>query len=139
MATSYLLLAELAGANYHLVFGSSVDLATDVFRELQRCVEDCLIENRAVRMDDVALTYMEAVNKFRDCFEQNLRDETNRGRLIQFVEHFLANETTSSNSEIVYIMFLYLSRLGGKNLTATILLNSIILKSHQDIKIKKEA
>ena len=90
-------------------------------------------------MDDVALTYMEAVNKFRDCFEQNLRDETNRGRLIQFVEHFLANETTSSNSEIVYIMFLYLSRLGGKNLTATILLNSIILKSHQDIKIKKEA
>ena len=64
-----MLLAELASANYHLVLGSSIDLATDVFRELERCVEDCLIENRAVRMDDVALTYMEAVNKFRDCFE----------------------------------------------------------------------
>ena len=35
IATGYLLLAELAGVNYHLVFGSSVHLVTDVFAELQ--------------------------------------------------------------------------------------------------------
>mmetsp|Transcript_19184 Transcript_19184/g.23731 ORF Transcript_19184/g.23731 Transcript_19184/m.23731 type:complete len:239 (-) Transcript_19184:426-1142(-) len=139
VATSYLLLAELAAKSYHLVFGGTIDLATDVFRMLQRCVEDCLIESRPVRMDDVALTYMEAVNKFRDCFELHLKDESNRRQLVSFVENFLASEGTSSNSEIVYIIFLYLARLGGDNLTAAILLNSIILKTHEDIKIKKEA
>lgn len=90
-------------------------------------------------MDDVALTYMEAVNKFRDCFELHLRDDASRRELVQFVERFLANEGTSSNSEIVYIIFLYLARLGKHKLTAPILLNSIILKTHEDIKIKKEA
>lgn len=90
-------------------------------------------------MDDIALTLMEAINKFRDCFELHLRDESNRQRLVSFVEKFLANEGASSNSEIVYIMFLYLSRLGGEKLIPSILLNSIILKTHEDIKIKKEA
>ena len=73
-----LLLAELASRNYHLVFGSEITLAIDVFDALKARVEDCNYDNAPVRMDEIALTYMEAVNKFRDCFEQNLRDEANR-------------------------------------------------------------
>lgn len=138
-AMACLLLAELASRNYHLVFGSEITLAIDVFNSLRSRVEDCNFENAPVRMDEIALTYMEAVNKFRDCFEQNLRDEANRTMLSKFVESYLAKEGASSDGEIVYILFLYLARLSGDKLTAPILLNSIALKTHEDIKIKKEA
>ena len=90
-------------------------------------------------MDDIALTYMEAINKMRDCLESNLKDESNRQMLSKFVENYLAREGSSSDGEIIYILFLYLARLGGSKLSAAILLNSIILKTHSDIKIKKEA
>ena len=139
-AMACLLLAELASRNYHLVFGSEITLAIDVFEALKVRIEDCNLDNKPVRMDEIALTYMEAVNKFRDCFEQNLRDETNRIMLSKFVENYLAREgVNSSDGEIVYILFLYLARLSGDKLTAPILLNSIALKTHEDIKIKKEA
>ena len=59
--------------------------------------------------------------------------------LSKFVENYLAREGSSSDGEIIYILFLYLARLGGSKLSAAILLNSIILKTHSDIKIKKEA
>ena len=59
--------------------------------------------------------------------------------LSKFVENYLAKEGASSDGEIVYILFLYLARLGGEKLTAPILLHSIALKTHEDIKIKKEA
>lgn len=139
IAMAYLLLAELASRNYHLVFGSEITLAIHAFEGLRSRVDNCYIEQKPVRMDDIALTYMEAVNKFRDCFELHLRDEANRSMLTKFVEHYLQDEGKSSDGEIVYILFLYLARLGGDKLSSAILLNSIILKTHEDIKIKKEA
>ena len=75
---SCVLLAELASRNYHLVFGSDITLAIDVFEALKVRIEDCNLENAPVRMDEIALSYMEAINKFRDCFEQNLRDDSKR-------------------------------------------------------------
>ena len=77
-AMSCLLLAELASRNYHLVFSSDVTLAIDAFEGLRARVEECNFEQKAVRMDDVALTYMEAVNKFRDCFEHHVLDGPER-------------------------------------------------------------
>ena len=68
-AMSCLLLAELAHKNYHLVFGSEITLAIDVFEQLRTRVEDCNLDNKPVRCDEIALTYMEAINKMRDCFE----------------------------------------------------------------------
>jgi hypothetical protein len=88
-AMAYLLLAELASRNYNLVFGSEITLAIDAFDGLRARVDFCYIERKPVRMDDIVLTYMEAVNKFRDCFELNLRDEANRGLLSKFVEQYL--------------------------------------------------
>lgn len=129
-ATSSLLLAELASRNYHLVFGSEVTLAIQTFEMLKRRVEDCTYENKPVRMDDIALTYMEAVNKIRDCFELHLRDERARLVMTNFVETYLETEGSNSDSEIIYILFLYLTRLNGKKLSAGILLHSIVLKTH---------
>ena len=43
------------------------------------------------------------------------------------------------HSEMVYLLFLYLSRLDQGALNSSVLLYSIILKDHKDIKIKKEA
>ena len=134
-----LLLAELASRNYQLVLGSEITLAMDVFEALIERIDECKIINKPVRMDDIALTYMEAVNKFRDCFELNLKAEAHRVTLTKFVESYLAREGSNSDGEIVYILFLYLSRLGGSKLSAGILLHSIVLKTHSDIKIKKEA
>ena len=59
--------------------------------------------------------------------------------LTKFVENYLEREGKNSDAEIVYILFLYLSRLGGNRLSPGILLNSIILRTHDDIKIRKEA
>ena len=83
-----------------------------------------------MREDDIALTYMEAVNKFRDCFEKDLTDDTSRQALTSFVANYLQREGLSSNAEIIYILFLYLARLDGEKLSASTLLNSIILKTH---------
>lgn len=92
-----------------------------------------------MREDDIALTYMEAANKFRDCFEKSMTDPVQRTSLIAYVDSYLQKEGLKSNAEIVYILFLYLARLDQENLSATLLLNSIILRTHQDIKISHEA
>jgi len=46
---------------------------------------------------------------------------------------------STSNPEIIYLLFLYLIRLDSGNFNSSVLLHSIILKDHPDIKIKKEA
>ena len=46
---------------------------------------------------------------------------------------------STSNPEIIYLLFLYLIRLDSGNFNSSVLLHSIILKDHLDIKIKKEA
>lgn len=82
---------------------------------------------------------MEAINKFRDCFEKDLNDATSRQALTSFVTGYLQREGLTTNAEIIYILFLYLARLDGERLSAPLLLNSIILKTHLDIKISNEA
>ena len=78
-------------------------------------------------MDDTALTYMEAINKIRDCFEVHLKSEQNREFLTKFVDQYLTKEGVNSDGEIIYIMFLYLSRLDGGQLSAKNLIHSIVL------------
>jgi hypothetical protein len=43
------------------------------------------------------------------------------------------------NSELLYILYLYVARLDKDKLTAPLLLHSVNLKDHIDIKIRKEA
>jgi hypothetical protein len=43
------------------------------------------------------------------------------------------------NSELLYILYLYVARLEKDKLTAPLLLHSVNLKDHPDIKIRKEA
>jgi hypothetical protein len=60
--------------------------------------------------------------------------------IVGYVMSSLNKESAStSNPEIIYLLFLYLIRLDSGNFNSSILLHSIILKDHPDIKIKKEA
>lgn len=47
--------------------------------------------------------------------------------------------TDKQNSELLYILYLYVARLSKGQLSAPLLLHSINLKDHPDIKIRKEA
>ena len=42
-----------------------------------------------VREDELCLTYMEALNKLRDCYENNLEQSEERDLLISKVDKFL--------------------------------------------------
>lgn len=53
---------------------------------------------------------MEALNKFRDCYERNLKDKNQRNLLLSYVCNFL-NKEGKQNSEIIYLLFLYLIKL----------------------------
>jgi hypothetical protein len=60
--------------------------------------------------------------------------------IVGYVMSSLNKESAStSNPEIIYLLFLYLIRLDSGNFNSSVLLHSIILKDHLDIKIKKEA
>jgi hypothetical protein len=50
-----------------------------------------------------------------------------------------AEASDKQNSELLYILYLYVSRLNGETLSAPLLLHSVNLKDHPDIKIRKEA
>ena len=82
---------------------------------------------------------METLNKLRDCYELNLKDLNKRNVLLQYVLNYLNKEGSKMHSELVYLLFLYLSRLDQGAQKSSVLLYSIILKDHKDIKIKKEA
>jgi hypothetical protein len=93
-----------------------------------------------VREDDLCLTYMEALNKLRDCYEQNLGECPEKEQLVAKVVSFLFSHEARQpeNAELLYILYLYVSRLDKENLSAPSLLHSINLKDHPDIKIRKE-
>jgi hypothetical protein len=60
--------------------------------------------------------------------------------IVGYVMSSINKESAStSNPEIIYLLFLYLIRLDSGNFNSSVLLHSIILKDHPDIKIKKEA
>jgi hypothetical protein len=80
------------------------------------------------------------LNRLRDCYEEKLRDVNKRNLIVGYVLNSLNKESTSkTNSEIVYLLFLYLIRLDSGQFNSSVLLHSIILKDHPDIKIKREA
>ena len=55
--------------------------------------------------------------------------------------HFLHSPEAmdKQNSELLYILYLFIARLNKGTLSAPLLLHSINLKDHPDIKIRKEA
>jgi hypothetical protein len=55
--------------------------------------------------------------------------------------HFLHSSEArdQKNSELLYILYLYVARLDKETLKADLLLHSVNLKDHLDIKIRKEA
>jgi len=84
---------------------------------------------------------MEALNKLRDCFEQNVTDLEQKETLLVKIVSFLHSSEArdSKNSELLYILYLYVARLDKDNLKADLLLHSVNLRDHIDIKIRKEA
>lgn len=137
-AMSYVLVGDMAEKNYKIL-DDDIDIAIDAFQHLRTIVQDLENQGKEIRSDDTALCYIEALNKLRDCYEKNLKDANKRSLLIGYVLNYL-NKEGKCNQEIVYLLFLYLSRLeqGSAN-SSSVLLYSIILKDHPDIKIKKEA
>lgn len=95
----------------------------------------------AVREDDISLTLMEALNKFRDCFEQNITELEQKETLLSKIVSFLHSTEARDpkNSELLYILYLYVARLDKDHLKADLLLHSVNLRDHADIKIRKEA
>jgi enamine deaminase RidA (YjgF/YER057c/UK114 family) len=61
-----LLLAELGSKFFNLVLGQSIDLALQTFERLKQRIGDL---KGSVREDEICLTYMETLNKLRDCYE----------------------------------------------------------------------
>jgi len=66
-----LMIAELAAKDFKLVLDGSIEYALQAFDRLKARIEE-ISGKRAVREDDICLTLMEALNKLRDCFEQNV-------------------------------------------------------------------
>jgi hypothetical protein len=66
-----------------------------------------------------------------------LTDSLRKREVVAYVLDSLNRESNAPH--IVYLLFLYLVRLDDGSNTSTILLHSIILREHADIKIKKEA
>lgn len=88
--------------------------------------------------DEIVTNYIESLNRFRDCYEAKLADNEKRRAVVAYVLESLNNEI-HRNSNVIYLLFLYLVRLDDGSNAASILLHSIILKDHADIKIKREA
>jgi len=65
------MIAELATKNFKLVLAGSIEYALMTFERLKARIEE-ISDKLAVREDDISLTLMEALNKLRDCFEQNV-------------------------------------------------------------------
>jgi len=93
-----------------------------------------------IRNDHLANNYLESLNRLRDCYEQKLTDTSKRNMIVGHVLSSLNKESASTtNPEIIYLLFLYLVRLDSGRFNSSVLLHSIILKDHPDIKIKREA
>eukprot|EP00347_Sterkiella_histriomuscorum_P023653 403333856 len=136
------LICDMGVKNYSAI-NDDIEIAINTFQKLKARITE--LENDGVlsiRNDFASLNYIEALNKLRDCYEQNLKDNNKRNILEQYVLSSLKNllkEGFKSNSEMIYLLFLYLSKLDQGGLSSSVLLYSILLRDHQDIKIKKEA
>lgn len=124
--------------NYEAL-NDNVDLAIGTFERLKNRIDYLEGESHLIiRNDTIANNYIESLNRLRDCYEHNLKDQEKKSMIIKYVlTQFESNETF--NDEIVYLLFLYLVRLNNGLHSSSVLIHSIILKDHKDIKIKKEA
>jgi len=57
-------------------------------------------------------------------------------KIVAFMQSSEARDV--QNSELIYILYLYIARLEKDKLSAPLLLHSVNLKDHPDIKIRKE-
>jgi hypothetical protein len=72
-----LMLAELGEKNYELVLKNNTKYALMTFERLKSRIDE--VHNFInIREDEISLTLMEALNKLRDCFEQNLEKSQER-------------------------------------------------------------
>jgi hypothetical protein len=137
-STALLLMGEMAIKNYKVV-EDDINIAINTFNHLRTRVAELEdLGQTAIRNDFIANNYIESLNRFRDCYEANLGETTKRNIILNFVLNLL-NKEANANPEIIYLLFLYLSRLDQGQFNSSVLLHSIILKDHIDIKIKKEA
>lgn len=58
-------------------------------------------------------------------------------KIVSFLHSSEASD--KRNSELLYILYLYVARLNKDTLSAPLLLHSVNLRDHPDIKIRKEA
>ena len=66
----------------------------------------------AVRNDTIANNYIETLNRLRDCYEDKLKDTSKRNLIVGYVLNSLNKESNAhTNSEVIYLLFLYLVRL----------------------------
>ena len=92
--------------------GPAVGTVLDTFKMLKERIEHLDFCHKVVRDDDLALTYMETVNKFRDVFEaDDVVNEKDKEVLLTQVLTYLNEQGKEANGELVYILFLYLVRL----------------------------
>ena len=71
------MLAELGENNYELVLKNNTKYALMTFERLKSRIDE--VHNfMNIREDEISLTLMEALNKLRDCFEQNLEKSQER-------------------------------------------------------------
>jgi hypothetical protein len=134
-----LMTAELGAKFFDLVLGQSIDIALVAFDSLKNRIKE-ISGVKAIREDDLCLTYMETMNKLRDCYELLLQNRELKDSLTSKIVGYLHSQEASNpeNSELLYILYLYIARLSSE-LNAPLLLHSVNLKDHTDIKIRKEA
>lgn len=133
------LIADIGLKNYAAI-NDDIEIAITIFQRLKDRVVDLEHDGiLGIRSDMEALSYIEALNKLRECYQQNLKDTNKRNMLESFVLNYLNKEGMKCNSEITYLLFLYLSKLDQGAMNSSVLLYSILLKDHEDIKIKREA
>jgi hypothetical protein len=131
-------LGDMAMRNYSAV-NDDIDIAISTFEKLKERIE-ILTEEHSFNIgaDEIAMNYIETLNRFRDCYEGHLHDQEKRKFIVDYVLTSL-NKEEQTNSDITYLLFLYLVRLDDGTYQSSVLLHSILLKDHPDIKIKREA
>lgn len=129
-------------------------LAIEIFTKLKARVAE-IEKVKPIREDDLCLILLMSLNKLRDLINTNSSLDTSiqqeKEMLLSLVTKLLNKEIKSINSnfnnELIYILFLYLADLDKRRDSKTqqeipnpsILMYSISLKEHEDIKIRKEA
>jgi hypothetical protein len=93
------------------ILDDDIDIAISAFQALRSKVQQLEKDGyESIRSDDTALNYIESLNKYRDCYEKHLKDNNKRNLLLAYVLNYL-NKEGKSNPELVYLLFLYLSKL----------------------------